>query len=210
MSKKEKNKNSNTPSDAIEEVKLTDKDFNRKRLRKTKAAISCFVLLLAVGVMGNWYWENSDISSKVSTISNAKEKILGEATYVDATTEQTTENNYFSSARVDRQSARDESLEKLQKIVDSQSENADAQKEAADKIAKISDNITIENKIETLVTAKGVNNCIAVINDTTNKIDIIVDVEDLTDTIILQIKEIATSQLGCSFEDVTIIQSNSK
>ncbi len=165
-------------------------------------------MLLAVGVVGNWYWENSDISSKVSTISSAKDKVLGEATYVDATTEKTTESSYFSSARVDRQTARDASLEKLQKIVDSQTENKEAQKEAADKIAKISDDITIENKIETLVTAKGINNCLAIINENSKKIDIIVDVEDLTDTIILQIKEIATSQLGCSFEDVTIIQSN--
>ncbi len=194
----------------IEEIKLTDKDIKKKKNSKSKLAISCFVLLLAVGVMGNWYWENSDISSKVSTISSAKEKILGEATYVDATTEPTTENSYFSSARIDRQNARDESLEKLQKIVDSQTESKEAQKEAAEKISKISDNITIENKIETLVTAKGVKNCIAVINDSTNKVDIIVDVDELTDTVILQIKDIATSQLNCSFEDVTIIQSNSK
>lgn len=192
----------------IENQQFTDSDFTNKKAKKTRIAISCFALLLAVGVVGNWYWENSDISSKVSTISSAKDKILGEATYVDATTEKTTENSYFSSARVDRQTARDASLEKLQKIVDSQTENKDAQKEAADKIAKISDNITIENKIETLVTAKGINNCLAIINENSNKIDIIVDVEDLTDTIILQIKEIATSQLGCSFEDVTIIQSN--
>lgn len=191
----------------LENQPFTDSDFNNKKAKKTRIAISCFALLLAVGVVGNWYWENSDISNKVSTISSAKEKILGEATYVDATTEKTTENSYFSSARVDRQTARDESLEKLQKIVDSQTENKDAQKEAADKIAKISDNITIENKIETLVTAKGINNCLAIINENSEKIDIIVDVEDLTDTIILQIKEIATSQLGCSFEDVTIIQS---
>lgn len=192
----------------IENQQFTDSDFTNKKAKKTRIAISCFALLLAVGVVGNWYWENSDISSKVSTISSAKDKILGEATYVDATTEKTTENSYFSSARVDRQTARDASLEKLQKIVDSQTENKDAQKEAADKIAKISDDITIENKIETLVTAKGINNCLAIINENSKKIDIIVDVEDLTDTIILQIKEIATSQLGCSFEDVTIIQSN--
>lgn len=191
----------------IENQPFTDSDFTNKKVKKTRIAISCFALLLAVGVVGNWYWENSDISSKVSAISSAKEKILGEATYVDATTEKTTENSYFSSARVDRQTARDASLEKLQKIVDSQTENKEAQKDAADKIAKISDNITIENKIETLVTAKGINNCLAVINENSEKIDIIVDVEDLTDTIILQIKEIATSQLGCSFEDVTIIQS---
>ncbi len=192
----------------FENQQFTDSDFTNKKAKKTRIAISCFALLLAVGVVGNWYWENSDISSKVSTISSAKDKILGEATYVDATTEKTTESSYFSSARVDRQTARDASLEKLQKIVDSQTESKEAQKEAADKIAKISDDITIENKIETLVTAKGINNCLAIINENSKKIDIIVDVEDLTDTIILQIKEIATSQLGCSFEDVTIIQSN--
>ena len=194
--------------DNFENQQITESDFTNKKAKKTRIAISCFALLLAVGVVGNWYWENSDISSKVSTISSAKDKILGEATYVDATTEKTTESSYFSSARVDRQTARDASLEKLQKIVDSQTENKEAQKEAADKIAKISDDITIENKIETLVTAKGINNCLAIINENSKKIDIIVDVEDLTDTIILQIKEIATSQLGCSFEDVTIIQSN--
>lgn len=193
-----------------EDIQINSDESVKKKNKKSRIAISCFVLLLAVGVMGNWYWENSDISSKVSTISNAKEKILGEATYVDATTQTTTESSYFSSARLDRQNARDESLEKLQKIVDSQTENADAQKNAAEQIAKISDNITVENKIETLVTAKGIKNCIAIINDKTNKVDIIVDVEDLNDTIILQIKDIATSQLGCSFSDVTIIQSNSK
>lgn len=187
---------------------LTDNELQKKKSRKTKVAISCFVLLLGVGVMGNWYWENSDLSSKVSTISSAKEKILGEATYVDATTEPATESEYFSSARVDRQKARDESLEKLQKILDASTESEAAKKEATEKIAKISDMINIENKIETLVTAKGVKNCIAVINENSNKVDIIVDIDELSDTVILQIKEIATGQLNCSYEDVTIIQSN--
>ena len=202
MSKNKKNK------EKKEKPVLTDSELQKRKSRKTKIAISCFVLLLGVGVMGNWYWENSDLSSKVSTISGAKEKILGEATYVDATTEAATESEYFSSARVDRQKARDESLEKLQAVVDSSTESEEAKKEATEKIAKISDTINIENKIETLVTAKGVNNCLAVINENANKVDIIVDVEELTDTVILQIKEIATGQLGCSYEDVTIIQSN--
>lgn len=202
MSKNKKSK------EKKEKPVLTDSELQKRKSRKTKIAISCFVLLLGVGVMGNWYWENSDLSSKVSTISSAKEKILGEATYVDATTEATTESEYFSSARVDRQKARDESLEKLQAVVDSSTESEEAKKEATEKIAKISDTINMENKIETLVTSKGVNNCLAVINENSNKVDIIVDVEELTDTVILQIKEIATGQLGCSYEDVTIIQSN--
>lgn len=55
---------------------------------------------------------------------------------------------------------------------------------------------------------KGVNNCIAVINEDATKVNVIVDTKDLTDQIVLQIKEITVSQLGCSYEDVTIIQSN--
>ncbi|MGN1329703.1 MAG: SpoIIIAH-like family protein [Eubacterium sp.] len=187
---------------------LTEEELKRKKSRKTKAAISCFILLLGVGVAGNWYWENSDLSTKISTVSSDSEKILGEATYVDATTESTTENSYFSDARVERQSARDESLEKLQNIIDSTNESDSAHKEAAEKIASISDMISTENKIETLVKAKGVNNCLAVINEDGTKVDVIVDVDELTDTVILQIKEIATAQLGCSYESVTIIQSN--
>ncbi len=190
-----------------EKTILNENDIYKKKSRKTKIAISCFILLLGVGVMGNWYWENSDLSNKVSTISGAKEKILGEATYVDATTEPAKESQYFSNARVDRQKARDESLEKLQKILDASSQSDAAKKEATKKIADISDMINKENKIETLVTAKGVKNCIAVINENSKKVDIIVEAEELSDTVILQIKEIATGQLGCSYEDVTIIQS---
>lgn len=200
--------NKNNSKEKKAKHQLTEAQKIKRSSRRTKAAISCFVLLLGVGVMGNWYWENSDISTKVSTISSSKEKILGEATYVDATTEPTTESTYFAEARVDRQTARDESLEKLQNVLDTSSSSKEAQQEAADKIAQISDSITIENKIETLVTAKGVNNCIAVINENNKKVDIIIDSDELTDTLILQIKEIATAQLGCTYEDVTIIQSN--
>ncbi len=50
-------------------------------------------------------------------------------------------------------------------------------------------------------------NCIAVVSDDSSRVDVIVDAEELTDEIILQIKEISIQQLQCSFENVTIIQS---
>lgn len=193
---------------------LNESEIKVRKARKTRVAVAAFVLLLGVGVMGNWYYENTDLSSKVQPLINsAQTKTLGEAEYVDATTEITseaksTESEYFSSARVDRQTARDESLDTLQAVVDSTDESEEAHKDAEEKIAKISSYISIENKIETLVTAKGVNNCLAVINEDGSRVDVIVDVEELSDTVILQIKEIAIEQLGCSFENVSIIQSN--
>ena len=188
---------------------MTEDEVRKRKTRKTKTSISVFLLLLAVGVGGNWYWENSDISSKISSVTSST-KTLGEATYVDAPTEVTTAaaNDYFSSARIERQNSRDASLENLQKIIDSTEESDEARKTAAESVAAISSYIEIENKIETLVQAKGVNNCLAVVNDDGTRVDVIVDVQELTDEVILQIKEIATQQLNCGFENVTIIQSN--
>lgn len=186
---------------------MTEEEMKKRKNRRAKVSMSCFVLLLAVGVVGNWYWENSDISTKINTVSSQGTKTLGEATFVDATTEATTENEYFSQARLERQSARDASLEKLQKVVDSADESEAAHKEAAEKISKLSDYINMENKIETLVTAKGVQNCLAVISEDGKKVDIIVDSSELSDKLILQIKEIAVEQMSCSYENVAIIQS---
>ncbi len=188
---------------------MTEDEIKKKKDKRTKTALSIFVLLLALGLGGNWYWENSDIYSKINTVAGQTET-LGEATYVDATTEATTivENDYFSSARLERQSARDSALEKLQAVINATDESEESRRAASEGVAKLSSHIEIENKIETLVQAKGVNNCLAVVSDDSSRVDVIVDVQDLTDEIILQIKEIATQQLNCSFENVTIIQSN--
>lgn len=187
---------------------LSEAEIKKRKAKKTKVAVASFVLLLGVGVVGNWYYENTDLSKSVQPMLSASQtKTLGQAEYVGATTQPTTENEYFSSARLKRQNARDTSIEKLQAVIDKTDESEKARKEASSQIARLSNHITIENKIETLVTAKGVNNCLAVINEDGSRVDVIVDVEELSDNTILQIKEIAMQQLKCSFSDVSIIQS---
>lgn len=187
---------------------LSETDVKIRKSKRTKAGVAAFVLLLAVGVMGNWYYENSNISATIEPLISHTGKTLGEAEYVDATTQLSQDSEYFSSARVERQNARDKSLEKLQEIIDSSEQSQDAKDAATEKIAQISSNISIENKIETLVTAKGVDNCIAVISEDSSRVDIIVDVKDLSDDTVMKIKEIAMQQLGVGFENISIIQSN--
>lgn len=190
---------------------LTEEEIKVRKVRRTRAAVAAFVLLLGVGIMGNWYYENSDIAATVKPVITSRQtKTLGEAEYVDATAEEEvkTESEYFSSARLDRQTARDEAIEKLQQIIDDDSSTAEAKNTASQGITNISNYISIENKIETLVTAKGADNCLAVISEDGSRVDVIVDVEELSDSLILQIKEIAMEQLGCGFENVSIIQSH--
>lgn len=193
-------------------VDITDEKKKKKKSRKTKTAIAAFVLLLGVGVMGNWYYQNSDLSSTIEPlISSNQSKTLGEAEFVDATTEikdTKEESEYFSKARLNRQTARDNTLETLQKALDGAGDDEKVKAEMTDKIAKVSSYIDIENKIETLVTSKGVKSCIAVVNEDGTRVDVIVDCEDLNDNLIMQIKAIATEQLNCDFKNVSIIQAS--
>ena len=95
---------------------MTEDEIRSRKQRKRKTIASVFVLLLAIGIGGNWYWENSDISTKVNSITSPV-KTLGEATFVDASadvTDKSDESEYFSSARLERQQARDEAIENLQ------------------------------------------------------------------------------------------------
>ncbi len=188
---------------------LTEAEIKTRRARRTKFAVAAFVLLLGVGVMGNWYYENSDFSASIRpSITSSDTKTLGEAEYVDGQAQgEDKETQYFSEARVEREKSRDEATEKLQGIIDKADENSEAKKVAAEKLAALSANISAENKIETLVSAKGVDNCLAVMNNEGNRVDVIVDAEELSDTLILQVKEIAMRETGCSFEEVSVIQS---
>ena len=189
---------------------LTETEIKQKKARKTKLAAASFVLLLAVGIMGNWYYQNTDLSANIQPLISSKEtKTLGEAEFVGATAEASSngENEYFATARMNRQSARDEALDKLQKVVDSADEGSEAKTAAAENIARLSENIAVENKIETLVSAKGVDNCIAVVSTNGESVDVIVNCEELSDEVIMQIKDISMQQLGCSFENVSIIKS---
>ena len=161
---------------------LTEDELKKQKMRRARISLSCMVLILAVGVVGNWYWENSDISTKISTVNAQRMKTLGEATFVDAPTEAATENAYFAQAKLDRQSSRDAALEKLQKIIDKTEKGATAHKEAAQKIAKIADGINAENKIETLVKAKGVAHCLAIVSTDGNKVDVETVFYCVTDT----------------------------
>ena len=189
---------------------LTEGEIKKRRARKTKIATASFVLLLAVGIMGNWYYQNTDLSANIKPlIESSQTKTLGEAEFVDANavSQSSNESEYFSKARVNRQKARDEALDKLQKVVDSADESSKAKQEAGKNIARISDNISVENNIESLVCAKGISNCLAVVNTEGTRVDIIVECEELSDNVIMQIKDIAMQQLGCSFENVSIVQS---
>ena len=113
-------------------------------------------------------------------------------------------NAYFSATQVSRQRARDEALEVLQAVVENVDSTEAMKNEALAEIAVIAEEIQKEANIESLITAKGFEACVAVINN--DAASIVVKADDLQTAQIAQINAIVYEQAGILPSAVTIIR----
>ena len=112
---------------------------------------------------------------------------------------------YFTSAQLSRQQAREEALEVLQSVVESEDALEQTKTQALQDMAKIAEDIRNESNVEALVKAKGFEACVAVLSG--DKISVIVrSDEQLTAGQVAQINEIVYSQTGIAPSGVNIIQ----
>jgi stage III sporulation protein AH len=112
--------------------------------------------------------------------------------------------NYFAVSAVSRQRARDESIELLTDIANSAEALPDVRDKALSDIAVIAQEIEKEANIETLVKAKGFEECVAVVSG--ENANIIVKTEGLMQNEVAQIKEIVYEQAGISPGNVKIME----
>lgn len=113
-------------------------------------------------------------------------------------------DSYFSSVAVDRQRTRDEAIETLKAIVDDASATEAAKTEASAQISALAAIMEKESNIETLIVAKGFEECVAVISD--GSASIVVKSATLTPAQLAQINEIVYEQAAIKPANVKIIQ----
>ena len=168
------------------------------RLGRRNLMIVAIVLLLGVAVYVNYQWFYDPTADMGYGDNNMQDQEAG-GDASDTTTD------YFASADLSRQQARDEALEVLQATVDASSSEADVQGALA-QIARIAEDIENESNIETLILAKGFDKCVAVINGDSASVVVSCEGEGLLPTQVAQISAIVYEQAGILPDNVTIIQ----
>ena len=111
---------------------------------------------------------------------------------------------YFQSASVSRRRARDESLEVLQLVADSEDALQESKDSALASISKIASQIEQESDIESLIVAKGFENCIALVSD--DSATVIVQSDGLLPSEVAQITEIICSETSLPAASVKIVE----
>lgn len=172
---------------------------------KRNIAIICTLVLVAGAIYLNWilfsdsgnYVPDGYVSGGAGEENNSNN---GD----NQSGAQGTDNGYFALAIIDRAEARAEALEVLASITVSEEATEEAKENAYSEMAKIAEEIECEANIETLVKAKGFEDCVVVINS--GKASVIVSRDNLLVSEVAQIKEIVYSQSEISPENITIIE----
>lgn len=115
-------------------------------------------------------------------------------------------NDYFTAMSLNRQQARDEAMEVLLSVAESQTALDEAKEAALHDINKLAADMEKETNIETMILAKGFAQCIAVIsNDNCN---VIVESDGLQPGEVAQITEIVYEQAGIQPTNLKIVEKD--
>ena len=177
-----------------------------KRAGKRNLIICASVLIIAAAVCVNWALlaGGGPNVGDLPTGSEGNNSGNGDVTDVGGENENENVTGYFASVQISRQQARDEALEVLQMVIASDSALESAKNEAIESVNRIADEIAAEANIETLVMAKGFEDCIAVISD--GSASVVVKTGGLLPSEIAQIMEIVYEQAQIIPENVKIIE----
>lgn len=173
------------------------------KIGKRNIAIACSVLLIGVAVLLNFIlFSNANPQDGYDGYDQPTGNVTDTPNQDNANADNT-DNTYFSATQVSRQRARDEALEVLQAVVDNPESSEAVKTEALAGISAIAEEIQKEANIESLITAKGFAQCVAVLNGDTASI--IVSADELQPAQLAQINTIVYEQTGIAPSGVTII-----
>lgn len=186
---------------------------------KRNLVLTTMVVLVGTAVFLNWKYTNRS--------AQAGTKILGESTLVSGSSDSAgaakkasgsaaavdeegvyTGSDYFASARLTRQQARDNAIELLQKAAKESGASQSAADEASAGIQALASYTMKEAQIENLVTAKGYKDCVAFMGKDSISVVVSKDGDKLTDSDVAKIKDITVTETGYPASSVKIMKAN--
>lgn len=187
----------------------------KKFFGKKQVMIATLAVALGLAVYLNYYFAQQELPIQENNSTRATQHTgenLGDSQYVNGTTAatgdgqtdptQAAEAPYFKQARESRQAAREESLEMLRELANDVTASQQVIDDTTGKIVAVAAAVDQESKIESLIKAKGFEDCVVFIEG--ENCNVVVQAEGLTAAQTLQITEIVTAQSPVKSENIKI------
>ena len=178
-------------------------------MKNWKKNLIAGALLVAVcaGIYINWlYTEQSEVANLTDTLDESK--IMSEDLLVmnntDNTLTETTLSHYFAAVRLSRQEARDSAVGLLQEAMAYNDQSEDST--VSNQLESLVETALCEAQIESLVLAKGYQDCVAYITDGGISVAVAVPEDGFTQTDAAIIADIVMTQSHYPLEDIRIVE----
>lgn len=181
------------------ELKEKSKKVVSKAGKRTVIATMA-VFVIGIAVLLNLILIKDE--NKIGTLNDELSDVAGFLT--DGENEEVSSEDYFANIVLNRQSARDEAMEVLLSVTDSTTAIDEVKNSAYSDMEQIALDIENEANIETMILAKGFEQCIAVVNG--NSANVIVKTDGLTPGEVAQISEIVYEECGILPSELKIIE----
>lgn len=189
------------------------------KLWKRNAIAAAIVIFVCGAVYLNWSYSQDTAAGKnlgeAALVGSQNDSLLAkedknaseEGKEATGEADAAESGTYFSTARLNRQQARDNALSLLQEAAKDEKADQNAIDEANAAIQTMADYTMTEAQIENLVTAKGYADCVAFLGE--NSISVVVSAVEtgLTDTDAARIGEIVMEQTGLKADQIKIIEA---
>lgn len=193
----------------------------KARFKRNAVVVTMAVLVCAAAAL-NWKYSGQPAAQEpdpAAQTDGENRKILGEAALVSSQdadetvgpadeTEVYAGSDYFASARLTRQQARDSAISLLQEAAEQENADAAVANEASESIQVLAAYTLQEAQIENLVTAKGYTDCVAFLGD--NSLSVVVSTAsgELTGEDVAKITDIAMTETGLPAGAIKIMAAN--
>jgi stage III sporulation protein AH len=115
-------------------------------------------------------------------------------------------SDFFAATRINRRQARDAAVETLASVNASEGVSQEVIDEAMSTLTAIARNSEKEAEVESLILAKGFDDCVVFISDDGVKVTVPALAEGLSSVDVARITDIVTSEVGCVAADIQIIE----
>ncbi len=182
------------------------------KINKRQIVFLSLALVVCVAVYLNWRFLNNvdlDNEGMVSVESGAvsdndaeEGKTLGQAQLVETTAKDV--DAYFTECRLNKQQTRDEALELLKSVAESEDSVAETKEKANEDMIEMAQVTDTESTIESLIKAKGFSDCMVYIGD--DAVNVVVATGGLAAEEAAQINEIVISESGYEASAIKIVE----
>lgn len=182
------------------------------KLWKRNAVVGAVLVLVVAAIVLNGRYA-ADVQESGKVLGQATEVIAPEtAETAEAAAEnaeiEATPSDYFATARLSRQQARDSALALLQEAGADETADEQVMGEVSRSIEAMASNTMAEAQIENMITAKGYDDCVVFLSDESASVVVASQTDGLQTEDIARITDIVKQETGLAVSAIKILEVN--